>query len=138
MIVWQTRQKNVVTGSRRVCLRKRHHLQKQNRCSLDRDAGESSTPARSSVDVDSIRTNLGMRNRCVSVNNQLAMIEFRVEKVAADPEQIVELLLFEGNAGADAGMDEQKIPAAQPGFQTLQEQCVGAREHPTKPVVEIL
>jgi hypothetical protein len=97
-------------------------LQEHDRCSLDRDAGESPSPNSTSVDVDSIRADVGMRNRRVSVNDQLAVIELRFEKLAADPDEIIELLSFERNAGTDAGMNEQKVAATKPRLQALQEQ----------------
>lgn len=53
-----------------------------------------------------------MRYRRVAVNDQFAVIKLRVEKLAADPEQVVKPLSFEGNAGANAGMNEQQIAAS--------------------------
>lgn len=114
-----------------------NHLQEHDRCSFDRDAGESSTPDSAGVDVDSIRADVGMRNRCVAVNDQSAVIEPRVEKLAADPDQIMELLSFERNAWTDSGMNEQQASATKPGFQALQEQQVRAGEHPAKSTVQI-
>ena len=100
-----------MTSSAR-CLCKQHCLQEHDRCSLDRDAGEHSGPNGAGVDVDSIRADVGMRNRCVAVDDQFAVIKIRVEKFAADPEQVVKLLSFEGNAGTNAGMNEQQIAAS--------------------------
>src|SRR5207249_1883035 len=54
------------------------------------------------------------------------------EKLVANPDEIIGVLVFEGNAGADAGVHEQKISAAVTVVQALQEQFVGPREYREK------
>ena len=98
--------------------------QNQNRCALDRDAGESSRPPRSGVDVDSVLPDIGMRHWRVAVNDEFTVVLCRVEKLMTNPEQIVVVLLLDRDVRANAGMHEQEISAAKAVAEALQEQLV--------------
>jgi len=54
------------------------------------------------------------------------VIRRRVEKLVADPAQVLRILLRQRDARPDAGMDEQEVAAAEAVAQALQEQFVGA------------
>ena len=69
-----------------------------------------------------------MRDRCVAVYDEAAVVLDRVEELMTDPEQIVRILLPDRNAGVNAGMDKQKISATEMIAQTLQKQFVCTRK----------
>ena len=55
----------------------------------------------------------------------------------ADPHEIVDILLFDRNAGPNAGMDKQKIAAAETVAEALQEQIVRARKNTAKAPLQV-
>src|SRR5260370_36143950 len=85
--------------------------QNQNRCALDRNAGEGSRAPRSGVDVDSVMPDIGMRHRRMAVNDNHPVVLHRVEEIVTNPEQILEILLFDRDAGANTGVNKQEISA---------------------------
>src|SRR5260370_17030864 len=118
MIVEQRRQKNVTgnflgavaeLASPRAGLKR--FLQNQNRCALDRNAGEGSRAPRSGVDVDSVMPDIGMRHRRMPVNDNHPVVPHRVKEISTNPEQILEILLFDRDAGANTGVNKQEISA---------------------------
>src|SRR5258708_11880385 len=116
MIVEQRRQKNVTgnflgavaeLASPRAGVKR--FLQNQNRCALDRNAGEGSRAPRSGVDVDSVMPDIGMRHRRMAVNDNHPVVLHRVEEIVTNPEQIMEVLLLDRDAGANTGVNKQEI-----------------------------
>ena len=81
---------------------------------------------------------IGMWHRRVAVNDEFAVVPAgRIEKFVTDPEQIVRILTLERNAGAYAGVHEQKISAAIDVSQSPQEQFVESREDGEKASAQV-
>ncbi len=92
--------------------------QNQYRCALDGNAGQSSGAPSSGVDVDPVLLDVGMRHRRMAMNDKVSVVLRRVEKLMANPEQIVEVLPLDRNARANPGMDEQEVSAAETVVET--------------------
>ena len=97
------------------------YSQDKNRRAFNCSTGQATRLPRAGVDIDAVGPDIGMRHRCVSMHDELAVVFIRVEKLVANPGEIVAVLALEGNAGADAGVHEQKISAAVTVVQALQE-----------------
>jgi hypothetical protein len=52
------------------------------------------------------------------MNDKVSVVLRRVEKLMANPEQIVEVLPLDRNARANPGMDEQEVSAAETVVET--------------------
>src|SRR6202035_2066810 len=138
MLVGQRRQKNVkriVSNTQPRVPSAMHDTegtqafsQNQNRRALDRDARESSRSPRSGVDVDAVMPDIGMRNRRMTMNDEVPVVLRRVEELMTNPKQVMEILLLDRGIGADAGVNEQEIPATKAVAQALQKQLVRARK----------
>ena len=59
-------------------------------------------------------------NRRMAVNDKAFERLFAAEKLLTNPEQIFFLLLSNGNAGSNAGMYKQEIPAAEREIERFQ------------------
>src|SRR5258708_23682890 len=94
--------------------------QNQNRCALDGNAGKSSRAPRPGVDVDSVRPDVGMRHRRMAVNDNHAVVLYRVEKLVTNPEQILQILLLDRDARPNTGMNQKEISAIKTIRKTLQ------------------
>src|SRR3979409_2661637 len=88
--------------------------QNQNRCALDSNAGEGSRAPRPGVDVDSVMPDIGMWHRRMAVDDKHSVVLCRVEELVTNPEQILEILLLDRDAGANTGMYKQEISAKKP------------------------
>src|SRR2546423_119116 len=153
MIRNKTRQKNVMRSSIRAmvnamnssCVRDRTQTysqeqtcsQKQNRRAFNCSTGQATRLPRAGVDVDAVEPDIGMRHWCVSMHDEFAVVFIRVEKLVANPDEIVGILALDRNAGADAGVHEQKVSAAVTVVQALQEQFVGPREYRDKAAAQL-
>ena len=115
----------------------KQRLQKQNRCTLDRDAGQGSGLPGAGVDVDSVVTDIGMRNRRMAVHNESSVILHRVEELVTNPDQVFGVLLIEWNVRTNTGVDEKEISARKMIAQTLQEQFVRAGEGVQKTTMQV-
>ncbi len=69
------------------------------------------------------------------MNLPWSLVEF--EKLVADPDQVVEILLLDRDVGADAGMYEEEVSASEMVAQTLQEKLVSAGEGSDKAPVQV-
>ena len=106
--------------------------QNQNRCALDSNAGKSSRAPRPGVDVDSVRPDVGMRHRRMAVNDNHAVVLYRVEELVTNPKQILGILLLDRNARANTSMNKQEISAIKTVTETLQKQFVCSRKGAAK------
>src|SRR5580658_9215029 len=107
--------------------RSKRFLQNEYRRTFDGDAGKSSRSPRSGIDVHSVLPDVGMWHRRMAVDDEFAMVLRRAEKFITNPHQVVEVLLPDGNARANAGMHEQEIAAAEAVAEALQENLVRTR-----------
>jgi hypothetical protein len=117
----QRRQKNVKLKALSAPCRRKLLSQHQNRRAFDGDTGQVSCVPRSSVDIYSIVTNIGMLHRRVTVNDEFSVVACRIEEFVTNPEQIVPRLLFHRDGGTDAGVNKQEIAATKAVVETLQE-----------------
>jgi hypothetical protein len=115
----------------------KRYLQNKNLRAFDGDAGERSTSPGTGVDVHSVPSDIGMSDRCVAVNNIFSVIPRRVEELATYPEQVVEMLLLDGDAWTDPCVHEHEIAAAETVAQALQEHFVRTREGGPKAVMQV-
>src|SRR5205085_1483560 len=83
---------------------------------------------RTRVDVHPVPFDLRMSHRGVAMNDVFSMVRGGVKEFTTYPEQVVEVLPIDRNAGTNSGMHEQKIAAAEAVAQALQEHFVRARE----------
>src|SRR4051812_28831411 len=73
---------------------------------LDAERGQDSAMIGAGVDPDPVAPLVHLRDDRVAVDDDEAMLLRVAEKRLADPPQIVRILVLDGEAGADAGMDE--------------------------------
>src|SRR5260370_1110385 len=99
--------------------------------------GQGSAAPRCGVDVDPVPLDVRMRHRCMAMNDKFSVVRRRVQKFMTNPEQIMEVLLLDRNARANAGMDEQEVSAAKTVTETLQEQLVCTRKGTPKATMRI-
>ena len=92
---------------------------------------------RAGVDIDSIVTNVGMRDRRVAVNDKFSVVVCRIQKFVTDPKQIRAILLINRDVGTDAGVDEQEIATMKTVLETLQEQFVRVGKQLAKATMQI-
>jgi hypothetical protein len=89
------------------------------------------------VDVDSVRPDIGMRHRCMAVNDESSVRLRRVEELVTNPYEIVDILPFDRNAGTNAGVYKQEISAAKTVAEASQEQIVRMRKNATKAPLQV-
>jgi hypothetical protein len=90
------------------------------------------------VDVDSVVPDIRMRHRRVTVHDESFVIS-RVDSRNSfrNPDQIVNVLLLDGDVRANAGMHEQEIAATELIAQTLHEQFVFTWKRVKKAALQI-
>jgi hypothetical protein len=78
------------------------------------DSQAAQLPCRKSagIDVDAVGTKFNILDRVMPVHDDLFELLFALEKFVSDPEQVLVRLLRQGNAGSDASMNKEKVPAA--------------------------
>ena len=90
----------------------RHNLYKFDTIVFQFQAGQSSRCVGASVDIDTVRTNIRLRHRRVSVDDDFTEFIFAKKKVLSNPQQVFFALLCQWNAWSYASMDEKEISAS--------------------------
>ena len=85
------------------------------------NAGQNICRKGAGIDPDAMVLNVGLLCGLVSVDDNLAVILPRVEKLAANPHEIIGFLHFEGHSGFDARMNEDVISRLMHKLQVRQE-----------------
>lgn len=111
--------------------------QKENRGAFNCDARESSRLPCAGVDVDSIVSDIGVRHRCVTVHDEVSVVLRGVEELLSYPDQVVGILMIDGNVRTNARVNEQKIAAAELISQALHEQFVRTRKGVEKAAMQV-
>src|SRR6185436_18949390 len=75
--------------------------------------------------------------RRVTMHDESFVIPRRLEELVPNPDQIVNVLLLDGDVGANAGMHEQEIAATELIAQTLHEQFVFTWKRVKKAALQI-
>src|SRR5262249_5851689 len=91
---------------------------------LQDQAGQPPGGIGASIDIDAIGPDLGLRYRRMPVDNDLAKIPLVVEKLLANPTEVLLALRLKRNARTDTGMHEEVTPATKPGNQLIEEGAV--------------
>jgi hypothetical protein len=73
----------------------------------------------------------------MAVNDNHAVVLYRVEELVTNPEQILEILLLDRDARANTGMNKQEISAIKTITETLQKQFVCTRKGAAKAPMEL-
>ena len=88
-------------------------LEHEKSAAFDDQASQPAGGVGAGIDVDPVWPHVGLEDRRVPVDDDLAETVFAEEKVVANPEQVFLALLLKGNARLHSGMDEEEIPAGE-------------------------
>src|SRR5260221_12908076 len=84
-------------------------LQERPGFAVEHEAGELAAGEGAGVDADAVALDLGRLGDVVAMDDDLAEIDARAEKLVADPQHVLQRLGVERHARLDPGMDEIEV-----------------------------
>src|SRR5438309_3162848 len=127
LVVQKSLRRNGFSGAMRILCRKVAGREVPAAVAFDRKRGQHAGAIRAGVDADPVGPLVDALENRMAVDDDAAMVVRVAEEWVANPPEVGAVLLFDGDAGADAGVDEQIVAEREGVAEAFEEVAMLAR-----------